>query len=314
LRVNEHRRPKRGTNCRARSQRPYGFHHGRNERHRARHREGLLLGGHEGGDTYRRTQQLDSALAELRRGTDAIVHPVRLDVTDRSAVKEAAKEVEGTLGDIHVVCNNAGVNLLGPMEEATFDDWDWILGVNLGGVINVLVEFLPRVLKHGKGGHILNVASMGAFIAGTRAGVYSTSKFAVRGLSECLRYNLARYGVGVSLLSPGLTQSRIYEAPLRRPAHLASSGFRVDEEFVRQLASVHAAGMDADEVGRRALRGIMRNDFYIFSHPEFREEVRAHNEEVVRAFPDEEPDPRRMTYERARISAKEDARRLADAL
>jgi NAD(P)-dependent dehydrogenase (short-subunit alcohol dehydrogenase family) len=264
--------------------------------------------------TYRTEEHLDAALEELRGQRGAIVHPMRLDVTDRSAVRAAADEVERVFGEVHVLCNNAGVNLLGPMEEATYDDWDWILGVNVGGVINVLVEFLPKLLSHGKGGHVLNVASMASFIGGPRYGVYAASKFAVRGLTESLRYNLARYGIGVSLLCPGLTQSRIYEAPLRRPERFSNSGVKVDDAVVQRLAAVHALGMDADEVGRRALRGILRNDFYIFSHPEFREEVGELNEEVLQAFPDEEPDPRRMPYERMRIQNKDEAKRLIDAL
>jgi len=264
--------------------------------------------------TYRRQEHLDMALEELRSQEGSTVHALRLDVTDRRAVKAAAEETERVFGDIHVLCNNAGVNLLGPMEEATYDDWDWMLGVNLGGVINVLMEFLPKLLRHGNGGHVLNVASMASFIAGTRYGVYATSKFAVRGLTESLRYSLARHGIGVSLLCPGLTKSRIYEAPLHRPEHLSNSGVHVDEAFTRRLAEVHAVGMDADEVGRRALSGMLRNDLYIFSHPEFRDEVRELGEAVLQSFPDEEPDPQRMTYERTRIQAKDEAKRLADAI
>jgi NAD(P)-dependent dehydrogenase (short-subunit alcohol dehydrogenase family) len=263
--------------------------------------------------TYRRQEHLDAALDDLR-GHGNAVHGIRLDVTDRQAVRAAADETERVFGEIHVLCNNAGVNLLGPMEEATYDDWDWILGVNLGGVINVLKEFLPKVLSHGKGGHVVNVASMASFIAGPGYGVYATSKFAVRGLTETLRLNLARHGIGVSLLCPGLTKSRIYEAPLHRPENLSNSGVRVDDAFLRRLASAHAVGMDADEVGRKVLAGMLRNDLYVFSHPEFREEVRELGDEVLRSFPDEEPDPQRMTYERMRIKARDDAKRLADAL
>jgi NAD(P)-dependent dehydrogenase (short-subunit alcohol dehydrogenase family) len=200
------------------------------------------------------------------------------------------------------------------MDDATYDDWDWLLGVNLGGVINCLVEFLPMIKKHGQGGHIVNVASMASFITGPGFGVYAASKFAVRGLTESLRYTLGRHKIGVSLLCPGLTQSKIYEAPLHRPPRLSRSGVVVDEARIRHLAAVHDQGMDADEVGRKTLQGILRNDFYIFSHPEFREEVREICDEIVRAFPTEESDFPRMAYERLRRQAKAEARAQFDEL
>src|SRR5690606_4771127 len=172
----------------------------------------------------------------------------------------------------------------------------------------------PMIKKHGHGGHVVNVASMASFITGPGFGVYATSKFAVRGLTESLRYVLGQYGIGVSLLCPGLTKSRIYEAPLHRPTHLSRSGVRLDEARIRELAAAHELGMDADEVGRKTLQGILRNDFYIFSHPEFRAEVREACDEVLRSLPDEETDFERMVYERARRKAKEQARALFDRL
>jgi len=237
-----------------------------------------------------------------------------MDVTDRNSVKLAAIEVDRKFGGLHVLCNSAGVNLLEPMDEATYDDWDWVLGVNLGGVVNSLMEFLPLIKKHGQGGHIINVASMASFITGPGFGVYATSKFAVRGLTESLRYNLGRYKIGVSLLCPGLTKSKIYEAPLHRPQHLSRSGTRVDDAMMHRLAEAHALGMDADEVGRKTLQGMLRNDFYIFSHPEFREEVREACDEILCSLPEERSDFERMKYERKRRKAKADAMALFEDL
>lgn len=264
--------------------------------------------------SYRRQEHRDAAMASLQQGGDGRVFPVFMDVMDRGSVKAAAFQVDRQLGDLHVLCNSAGVNLLEPMDEATYDDWDWLLGVNLGGVINSVVEFLPLIKKHGQGGHIINVGSMNSFITGPASGVYATSKFAVRGLTESLRYNLARYKIGVSLLCPGLTQSKIYEAPLHRPPHLSRSGVCVDEAMIRRLAAAHAVGMDADEVGRKALRGMLRNDFYIFSHPEFREEVREICNDVICSLPEERTDFERMVYEKRRRDAKAEARALFDDL
>jgi NAD(P)-dependent dehydrogenase (short-subunit alcohol dehydrogenase family) len=263
---------------------------------------------------YLRPEQRDPALESLRERGGAQARAVFVDVTDRESVREAASEVARNFGELHVLCNSAGVNLLGPMDEATYDDWDWMLGVNLDGVVNSLVEFLPLIKKHGQGGHIVNVASMASFITGPGFGLYATSKFAVRGLTESLRYSLGRHKIGVSLLCPGLTKSTIYEAPLHRPPHLSRSGVRVDAARVRELGAVHDLGMDADEVGRKTLQGILRNDFYIFSHPEFRQEVAEACDEILAALPPEESDFARMTYERLRRKAKEEAKALFDEL
>ena len=125
---------------------------------------------------------------------------VTLDVTDRARWAALAASV----GPVHVLVNNAGVSVFGPTDEASYGDHDWIMGVNYGGVVNGLVSFIPRMKAHGQGGHIVNVASMAAFCAGPQAGIYTASKFAVRGLTESLRYNLAAYGIGVSLMCPAL--------------------------------------------------------------------------------------------------------------
>jgi NAD(P)-dependent dehydrogenase (short-subunit alcohol dehydrogenase family) len=197
------------------------------------------------------------------------------------------------------------------MDVATYDDWDWILGVNLGGIINVLVSFLPAMKSHGEGGHVVNVASMASFISGPNAGVYTTSKFAVRGLSESLRLNLAQYRIGVSLACPGLTNSNIYVAPRERSGQYATTGFPLDDAAIDRLREIHAVGMCADEVGRRILTGVRENRFYVFSHPEFREEVRELADAVMSAFAEEVCEPRRAAIEERRRSVyRESARRV----
>ena len=99
-------------------------------------------------------------------------------MTDREAFARAADETERALGNVHVLCNNAGINLFNDIAEATYQDWDWVLGVNLGGVVNGVVTFVPRIKAHGEGGHVVNTASMAAFVAGPGAGIYTTAKFA----------------------------------------------------------------------------------------------------------------------------------------
>jgi len=144
---------------------------------------------------------------------------VELDVTDRRRWEELAAEC----GPIDILVNNAGVSVFGPTDEASYADYDWIMGVNFGGVVNGLVTFIPRIKAQGQGGHIVNVASMAAYLSGPQAGIYTASKFAVRGLTECLRFNLAPHGIGVSLMCPGLTRTNAWDSALKRPAQFAAS-------------------------------------------------------------------------------------------
>ena len=247
-----------------------------------------------------RADHLEDATAEL----GSAVHPVRLDVTDRAAFARAADEVERELGNVHVLCNNAGINLFNDISEATYQDWDWVLGVNLGGVVNGVVTFVPRIKAHGEGGHVVNTASMGAFVAGPGAGIYTTAKFGVLGLSDALRWSLLPYGIGVSVVCPGLVKSKIYESDLIRPAELSTDVTPADEEFMRILPGLHDAGMEPDEIGLKVLRAIERNDFYVFTHPDHRDELRGIFDEIIAAFPDEPVPADRLAVEDGRRAGK----------
>jgi NAD(P)-dependent dehydrogenase (short-subunit alcohol dehydrogenase family) len=194
------------------------------------------------------------------------------------------------------------------MDEASFDDWDWILGVNLGGVINGLVTFLPHMEAHGETGHVVNVASMAAFLAGPQAGIYTTSKFALRGLTECLRYTLAPTALGVSLMCPGLTNTRAYASALKRPEAFADSGLGpADADILNQLAPVFAAGMSIEEAGRRMVAGIGRGDFWIFTHGEYQEDFAEIAAEVRAALPVEDFPPERLAVEEQRRKANRES-------
>ncbi len=176
----------------------------------------------------------------------------RLDVTDRAAWAQLAEEV----GPVHILVNNAGVSVFGPTDEASYADYDWIMGVNFGGAVNGLVSFVPKIKALGTAGHIVNVASMAAYLSGPQAGIYTASKFALRGLTECLRYNLAPYGIGVSLMCPGLTKTHAWDSALKRPARFAESGFAPpDRAELETFGAAFDAGMDPLEVGEKTLAG-----------------------------------------------------------
>jgi NAD(P)-dependent dehydrogenase (short-subunit alcohol dehydrogenase family) len=251
-----------------------------------------------------REDHLEQAVARL--GPD--VHAIRLDVTDREAFARAADDVERVFGRVHVLCNNAGVNLFNDLAEATYQDWDWVLGVNLGGVVNGIVTFVPRIKAHGEGGHVVNTASMASFVAGPGAGIYTAAKFGVRGLSEALRFSLLPHRIGVSVVCPGLVKSRIFESERIRPPEYATDSTPPDERIMAALPQIHEAGMTPEEIGEKVLRGIRRNDFYIFPHPEFRDELREIFDEALAALPDEEPPADRLAFEEGRRAAKARAR------
>jgi NAD(P)-dependent dehydrogenase (short-subunit alcohol dehydrogenase family) len=252
-----------------------------------------------------RQEHLDEAMAEL--DTDA-AHPIRVDVTDRAGMAAAADEAERVFGKVHVICNNAGINLFNDITEATYQDWDWVLGVNLGGVVNGVVTFVPRIKAHGEGGHVVNTASMASFLAGPGAGIYTAAKFGVRGISEALRYSLPQHGIGVSVVCPGLVESKIYKSDEVRPAELSTDVTPADADFMKILPQVHTHGMSGDEVGEKTLRAIRRGDFYVLTHPEFREELQETFDEVLASLPDEEAPAGRLEVEGMRRAGKAQAR------
>ena len=240
-----------------------------------------------------RKESLVVAREEVRKHTEA-VYTIPVDVSDRIAMKEAADEAEKAFGKIHILCNNAGINIFGPIDQATYDDWDWMINVNLYGVINGLMSFLPKIKAHGEGGHIVNTASMAAFVSSHVTGVYSATKHAVRGLTETLWYNLAPQNIGVSMLCPGFVSSNIHYTEELRPEEFKNSGYEVDPKMQERLARAQAIGMSPIEVGERVLKGIERNDLFIFTHAELKDEVADNFEEILAAFADEEINKKRV--------------------
>ena len=238
-------------------------------------------------------------------GDTANIHTMQLDVTDRNAMEAAAREAERVFGSVHVLCNNAGVYLYGPMQKATYEDWDWTLNVNLGGVINGIHAFLPGMISHGEGGHIVNTSSISGIFVSGGTGIYTTSKFAVVGLSEALRLDLEPADIGVSVLCPGFVNSNVYDCRKTRPDRLANSGYAVKPEVLEKLKKAHEdIGMDPQEVGVKVLSAIQMNKLYIFTHPEFAGEIRRRSEALLAAVPDEAANPRRVAVENSRPKLK----------
>ena len=234
----------------------------------------------------------------------------KLDVTDRTRFAEVADEVEAHFGEVHVLVNNAGVSVFGPTDEASYDDYDWIMGVNFGGVVNGLVSFLPKIKAASGRRHVTNVASMAAFLPGPQAGIYTASKFAVRGLTESLRYNLAPHGIGCSLVCPALTKTNAWTSALRRPDSFRQSGFSpVERAELEQFGTAFEEGMDPYVVGEKILAGMTEQRGLILTHPEHGPDFEEIHTAIMAALPDEEAPPGRLKIEQLRRDAMKAAER-----
>ncbi|MXO65173.1 SDR family NAD(P)-dependent oxidoreductase [Altericroceibacterium endophyticum] len=263
-----------------------------------------------------RQDAIDKTLASL---DNREVMGVQLDVASREGFKEAADKVEAEFGPVSLLFNNAGINLFQPIEESSYDDWDWVMGVNLGGVINGVMTFAPRMKERAlsgevKGGHITNTASMAAFIAGGSPGIYNTAKFAVRGLSYSLRHSMVDYGIGVSMVCPGLVKSYIYASDDIRPDNLKGDMKPVDTKAVERLAGLHEFGMEPDVIGERILDGIRENRANIFPHPDHKDEVAELFDEVLadyRDYPKDAGYDQRVAFEKMRRDGFAETRRKA---
>jgi NAD(P)-dependent dehydrogenase (short-subunit alcohol dehydrogenase family) len=240
-----------------------------------------------------RQDHLDEAKHELNAGNR--VRTLKLDVTDRAAFARVADEVEHAFGKIHVLCNNAGIGLAGPAKFATYEDWDWVLGVDLGGVVNGVVTVLPRILKHGEGGHIVNTASMSGVMPNPNTIQYTVAKAGVIAMSEVLRTELGPDNVGVTAFCPGPVQTNIGKSGETRPAHLANTGYA---EFDRRRAANSNAHlwMDPVEVGELVLDGVRKNKLYVFTHSEFGPGIQERCDALMAAVPDK---PRNPEFEAA---------------
>jgi len=220
---------------------------------------------------------MEAAAAEAR-GLGVKALTVTTDVSELAQVQALAARAFETFGAVHVLCNNAGVAAWGGLESASHRDWQWVLGVNLWGVIHGIEAFVPRMILRGEPGHIVNTASMAGLVASKGLGIYNTSKYAVVGLSETLAKDLKPYRIGVSVLCPMGVETRIRESERNRPVAL-----RNDRAAGAEPVELIGRYLTPDVVAEMVLAAIRANELYVITHDEALEPLRRRAERLERA-------------------------------
>lgn len=217
-------------------------------------------------------------------GNNAVVHLVHADVSRAEDVEHMAQEAFGRFGSVDLLCNNAGI-VPGGRHRAVWEyelqDWQWAFDVNVLGIVNGLRSFVPRMIDVGRPAHILNTTSVSGFISGAGSPVYGASKHAAVRVTEALYASLQERGasIGVSMLCPGLVNTRIFETERVRPEHRRSSAGGIGEpDDIKSIASL---GADPEGVARQAFEAMEAGQFYIFSSSNFDEPIAARAKAIL---------------------------------
>ena len=239
--------------------------------------------------------------AEALRAKQIKADWVKVDVTSRDSVRRGALETIAKFGKVHLVANNAGVGAGGPFGEVPEGDWDWVIDVNLKGVVYGMEVFGPLIDSHGEGGHFVNTASMAGHISPAGMEPYCATKFAVVAMSEGWRDQLAPKNIGVSVLCPGLVSTNIYAGRRTRQNHVYGEAARpVDPAALEAQREWMAGGVDPLIVGQRVVEAVKDDDLYIFSHVEYESVVRERYERVMAGFEKSKQSPALNTLPKTR--------------
>jgi len=223
---------------------------------------------------------MDRAVAELNEaGGNAA--GVKLDVTQLESVREAGIATVETFGKVHVICNNAGIGVGGQCESASMRNWKWVMDVNMWGVVHGLQTFVPLILSHGEGGHVVNTASMAGMFGLRDAGPYNASKFAVVGMSETMMIEHRKDNLGVSVLCPGVVATNIATSGRNRAD---SYGGPVEPSEKDRSAEMISKGLDPDVVGRLVLEAIQQDQPYIFTDPSLRYLIERRTKYILQGY------------------------------
>ena len=222
---------------------------------------------------------LHAAAARVRAHGTRVATAV-CDVADRGAVEAVADQAWDELGGCHVLFNNAGVAVFGPIQEMTHDDWRWVIDVDLWGVIHGIEAFVPRLIAQGEGGHIVSTASFAGLVANAGLSVYCVAKYGVVALMECLRRDLKPYEIGSSVLCPMRVATNIDASGRNRGASYGGPEGPPDideEQYAGRL-------LDVGPVAELVVRGIVEDELYLLPHPESERFVRNRFERILGAY------------------------------
>ena len=205
------------------------------------------------------------------------IRAVVCDVADPDSVERAAAATEAAFGNVHIVCNNAGVGGGSGIDAISLESWRWVLDVNLMGVVHGIAAFLPRIRAHGEGGHIVNTASMAGLQANLGFSPYAAAKYGVVAISEGLALQVQPLGIGVTVVCPGFVRTRIFDSARNRqprygapaPPDPASPG----GALAAHLADMAKQGLDPARVAALTLAAMCAGELYVITHPDMRGEV-----------------------------------------
>jgi len=203
------------------------------------------------------------------------------DVTKLDAMEAVAKRTIDHFGAVHIVCNNAGVGVFGPIVNATHKDWEWVMNVNFWGVVHGIEAFVPRLIAQKQGGHIVNTASMAGLAGMPGLGIYCASKFAVVGITESLQRELKSEGIGVSVLCPMIVNTNINTSERNRPEEMRNPG--AQRETLGEMNATFSRVIEPSAVGDMVVKGIREKALYILTHGESREPLRRRAERLDKA-------------------------------
>ncbi len=231
---------------------------------------------------------LERAAASLEAG-GADVLAVPTDVSRHDSVVALAEKTMTTCGAVHLLCNNAGVETGKGTAfwESSLNDWHWVLGVNLWGVIHGVKAFLPHMIAGGQPGHVVNTASAAGLVPNTAIGIYNVSKAAVTMFSETLYMQLKERGIpiGVTVSFPGGVRTHLNEAERNRPADLGNPPpgplTRWQEATIRRFTEMNETGMPPETFAGLVFDAVMADRLYLLSHPEYNPAIRQHVENLL---------------------------------
>lgn len=238
---------------------------------------------------------LAQAEAELKAAGGTVL-AVKTDVSKRGDVEALARKAFDSFGGVHLLFNNAGVAAGGSPWEATWNDWEWVIGVNLWGVIHGVKVFTPLMLAQNTECHIVNTSSTAGVMVGNGSAPYSVTKHGVVALSECLYLSLQQRNarIGVSVLCPGITRTNIAEAERNRPAGLRNEPIPLSPEMQAGFAALKAAidaGMPPAEVAEKVFQAIEEERFYVLPSSEWNELIKLRLDSLARLENPQNPMP-----------------------